>query len=61
MNCEELRWYFEDHLRDAEVRSNHSAVAQHAATCADCSHFVEEQRTLGENLRLVRESAPPVS
>ena len=61
MTCEELRWYFEDHLRDAEVRSNHSAVAEHVATCADCSLLVEEQRTLGENLRLVRESVPPVS
>ena len=61
MTCEELRWYFEDHLRDAEVRSNHSAVAEHVATCADCSRVVEEQRTLGENLRLVRESVPPVS
>jgi hypothetical protein len=61
MTCEELRSYFEDHLRDAEVRSNHSAVAEHVATCADCNHLVEEQRALGENLRLVRESAPPVS
>ena len=61
MTCEELRGYFEDHLRDAEVRSAHSAVAEHVATCTDCSHFVEEQRMLGENLRLVRESVPPVS
>jgi hypothetical protein len=61
MTCEELRSYFEDHLRDAEARSNHRAVGEHVATCVDCSHFVEEQRELGKNLRLVRESAPLLS
>jgi hypothetical protein len=61
MTCEELRWYFEDHLRDAEVRSSWGAVTEHVATCAHCSHFVKEQRELEKNLRLVRESVPPVS
>jgi len=61
MTCEELRSYFEDHLRDAEVRSSHGTVAEHVATCTDCRHFVEEQRELGKKLRLVRESAPLLS
>lgn len=60
MTCKELRWYFEDHLRDAEVRSARGAVAEHAATCADCSRFVAEQRELGRNLRKIRESVGPV-
>src|SRR6516162_7475221 len=60
MTCKELRWYFEDHLRDAEVRSARGAVAEHAATCPDCSRFVAEQRELGGSLREIRESAGPV-
>lgn len=60
MNCEELRWYFEDHLRDAEVRSARGAVAEHVATCVDCARFVAEQRELGRSLRAVRESVGPV-
>src|ERR1700751_6085893 len=61
MTCEELRLYFEDHLRDAEVPSDRGAVAEHTAICADCSLFVAEQSELGKNLRLVRESAPRLS
>jgi len=61
MTCKELRWYFEDHLRDAEVRSARGAVVEHISTCADCSRFVVQQRDLGKNLRLVRESAPSLS
>jgi hypothetical protein len=61
MTCEELRRNFEDHVRDPEVRSDHGGVAEHISTCADCSRFVEEQGELWNNLRLVRESAPPVS
>jgi len=61
MTCEELRLYFEDHLRDAEVRSDREAVAEHTAICADCSRFVAQQRELGKNMRLVRESAPRLS
>src|SRR5258705_12215642 len=61
MTCEELRWYFEDHLRDAEIRSDRGAVADHTAMCADCSRFIAERRELGKNMRLVRESAPRVS
>ena len=57
MTCKELRWYFEDHLRDAEVRSARGAVVEHISTCADCGRFVAQQRDLGKNLRLVRESA----
>jgi hypothetical protein len=60
MTCKELRWYFEDHLRDAEVRCARGAVTEHAATCADCSRFVAEQRELGRSLREMRESAAPV-
>jgi hypothetical protein len=58
MTCKELRWYFEDHLRDAEVRSARGAVVEHISTCVDCSRFVARQRDLGKNLRWVRESAP---
>lgn len=61
MTCKELGWYFEDHLRDAEVRSARGAVVEHIATCPDCSRFVAQQRDLGKNLRLVRESAPSLS
>ena len=60
MTCPEVRWYFEDHRRDAEVRSDRGVVAEHVSTCADCARYVEEQRVLGLNLRLVRESAPAV-
>lgn len=60
MTCKELRWYFEDHLRDAEIRSARGSVAEHVATCADCSRFVAEQRELGRSLRDIRESAGPV-
>jgi hypothetical protein len=60
MTCKELRWYFEDHLRDAEVRCARGAVAEHAATCADCARFVAEQRELGRSLREIRESPGPV-
>jgi hypothetical protein len=60
MTCKELRWYFEDHLRDAEIRSARGAVAEHVATCADCSRFVAEQRELGRTLRQIRESASSV-
>ena len=60
MTCKELRWYFEDHLRDAEVRSARGAVVEHISTCADCSRFVVQQRELGKNLRWLRESAPEV-
>ena len=60
MTCKELRWYFEDHLRDAEVRSARGAVVEHISTCVDCSRFVAQQRELGKNLRWVRESAPVV-
>jgi hypothetical protein len=61
MTCEELRLYFEDHLRDAEVPSDRGAVAEHTAICADCSIFVAEHKELGKNLCLVRESAPRLS
>lgn len=61
MTCKELRWYFEDHLRDAEVRSARGAVVEHISTCPDCSRFVVQQRDLGKNLRLVRESVPFLS
>jgi len=60
MTCKELRWYFEDHLRDAEVRCARGAVAEHAATCPECSRFVAEQRELGKSLREIRESVGPV-
>ncbi len=60
MTCKELRWYFEDHLRDAEVRCARGAVTEHAATCPDCSRFVAEQRELGRSLREIRESVGPV-
>ena len=61
MTCKELRWYFEDHLRDAEVRSARGAVVEHISTCVDCSRFVAQQRDLGKNLRWLRESAPEMS
>lgn len=60
MTCKELRWYFEDHLRDAEVRSARGAVAEHVAKCADCARFVAEQRELGRSLREIRESVGSV-
>jgi len=60
MTCKELRWYLEDHLRDAEVRCARSVAAEHAAKCPDCSRFVAEQRELGRSLREIRESAGPV-
>jgi len=60
MTCKELRWYFEDHLRDVEVRSARGAVAEHVATCADCAQFVAAQRELGRNLRHIREAAGQV-
>jgi len=60
MTCKELRWYFEDHLRDAEVRCARGAVAEHAATCPDCNRLVAELRELGTSLRQVRESVGPV-
>jgi len=60
MTCKEIRWYFEDHLRDAEVLAARGAVAEHAATCPDCSRFVAEQRELGRSLREIRESVGPV-
>lgn len=60
MTCKELRWYFEDHLRDVEVRSARGVVAEHIASCADCSRFVAERRELGRSLRQIRESAGPV-
>jgi hypothetical protein len=60
MTCKELRCYFEDHLRDAEVRCARGAVAEHAAKCPDCNRFVAEQRELGRSLREIRESAGPV-
>ena len=56
MTCKEIRWYFEDHLRDAEVLAARGAFAEHAATCPDCSRFVAEQRELGRSLRELRES-----
>jgi hypothetical protein len=58
MTCKDLRWYFEDHLRDAEVRSARGAVVEHISTCVDCRRFVTRQRDLGKNLRWLRESAP---
>src|ERR1700741_5068070 len=61
MTCEELRLYFEDNLRDAEVRSDRGAVAGQTANCADWRRFFAEQRELGKNMRLVRESAPRLS
>lgn len=60
MTCEEVRRYFEDHPRDAEVRANRGTVAEHVSTCNDCNRHVEEQRALGRSLRMVRESAPAV-
>ena len=60
MTCKQLRWYFEDHLRDAEVRSARGAVVEHISTCVACSRFVARQRELGKDLRWVRESAPDV-
>jgi hypothetical protein len=60
MTCKELRWYFEDHLRDAEVRCARGAVAEHAATCPECDRFVAEQRELGKSLREIRDSVSPV-
>jgi hypothetical protein len=58
MTCKELRWYFEDHLDDAEVRSARGTVMEHISTCVDCRRFVAQQRDLGRNLRWLRESAP---
>lgn len=60
MTCKELRWYFEDHLRDAEVRSARGSVLEHVATCADCRSFVCDQRELGRSLSQIRESAGSV-
>src|SRR5262249_388060 len=60
MTCKELHCYFEDHLRDAEVLAARGAVAEHAATCPDCSRFVAEQRELGRSLREIRESVGSV-
>jgi hypothetical protein len=60
MTCKELHWYFEDHLRDAEVRCARGAVAEHAAMCPDCSRFVAKQRELGRSLREIRESVGQV-
>lgn len=60
MTCEELHCYFEGHLGDAEVGSVRGTVADHIAACADCSHFVIQQRELARNLRVLRESVGPV-
>jgi hypothetical protein len=55
MTCQEFRLYFEDPLRcDDELRTE----LEHLAQCSECARFVESQRELGSNLRLVRESAP---
>src|ERR1700751_2930195 len=61
MTCEELRLYFEDHLRDAEAPSDRGAVTEQTAVFADWSLFVAEPSELGKNLCLVRESAPRLS
>ena len=61
MTCEDLRRYFEENMHDAELRSDHGALEEHISTCADCRRFVEAETELRKNLRLVRESAPPVS
>ena len=60
MTCEELRLYVEEHFRDSDVGTNQGGVTEHVSSCADCSHFVEEQRALARNLTSVRQLAGEV-
>src|SRR5689334_22576528 len=60
MTCEELRSRFEGNLRDSNMGSNQGEAAEHVSACADCSRFVEEQRTLARNLTSVRQLAGEV-
>jgi hypothetical protein len=56
MTCQELRSYYEDPMRvDTNFRVDSAEVAAHAADCADCGRFIEQQRDLGMGLRLVQE------
>jgi hypothetical protein len=59
MTCEEIHSYIERHLYDAEFLCD-NGVAEHIATCGACNRFAEEQRELGSNLRLIRESVGPI-
>src|SRR3954471_13013730 len=56
MTCEELHSYVEQRLCNAEGRSDSGEITEHIASCVTCRRFVAEQRELGNNLRLVRES-----
>jgi hypothetical protein len=60
MTCKELHNYFEGDLRVDTRHLSEVEVAGHIATCLACERFVEEQKELGEYLRAVRDSAPPV-
>ncbi|MGB9228528.1 MAG: hypothetical protein WCC24_02235 [Terracidiphilus sp.] len=55
MTCEELHVYFEElpHL-EAEF----PVATEHLVHCAECAQFVEAQRGLGADLRLMRKSVP---
>lgn len=58
MNCNELHAHFEN---DPQLNAGISAeMAGHAATCVECTRFMEEQAALQKSLRLVRESVAPV-
>jgi hypothetical protein len=60
MNCQELRSHFEDLRRVADPQADSAEIAAHATICAACSLFVEQQRELATNLRVLRESAPEI-
>ncbi len=61
MTCQELHSRFENPLlADASLLADCGEIAEHLADCAECCSFVEQQRELGNELRLVRESVPPV-
>ena len=61
MTCRELHSYFQGNLHgEINAPSASAEMAEHVGRCPECNRFVEGQKELTTNLRLVRDSAPPI-
>lgn len=62
MTCRELHRYFEDYSSmNIGVEAFPAGLVGHANSCSTCRQFVEARTELGANLRLLRNSSPPIS
>lgn len=61
MNCHEVHDYWEAHSEPGSTPEVAGELLQHISVCQECARFVEEQTSLGTQLRLVRGAAPEIS